>query len=399
MVWSSALAADIDASESTLRLTVPIVPRRSSNYLVIEQEIIEVRGGGDVIYVHRGVLGSEPVPHLIGVAVSRYGVYGTDAPSGGGGTAAHPNLAAHQTLGLATVAALSDHVSAADPHVLYALDADLANHETAGHAHAHDYAATAHAHGTASHGHAQGDVTGLLADLAGKAAGSHNHDVAYSATGHAHDYAAPSHTHAIADSTNLQTTLDGKAASAHTHGTAAHGHADADLPSGIARDTEVAAAYSVLGHTHPGGSGPTFVTITGTVANNNAVANTIADVTGLSFPVTSGTRYWFRFVILYTSAATTTGSRWSINGPAVTTLAYRSDYSLTATSRTVNDGLTGYNVPAASNATSLAAGNVAVIEGIILPSANGTVIARFASEVANSAITVQPGAHVQYIAL
>lgn len=132
------------------------------------------------------------------------------------------------------------------------------------------------------------------------------------------------------------------------------------------------------------------------VTNNNATANTIADVTGLSFSVTSGNKYWFRFIIPYTSAATTTGSRWSINGPAAPTmLNYTSHYTLTATSETVNSA-TAYDIPAASNASSLTAGNVAVIEGIIVPSANGTVIARFASEVSSSAIVAKAGAVCYY---
>lgn len=128
------------------------------------------------------------------------------------------------------------------------------------------------------------------------------------------------------------------------------------------------------------------------VTNNNVVLDTIADVTGLSFAVTSGNTYWFRFSIAYTSAATTTGSRWSINGPTTTTLIYRSEYSLGAASRTINEGLSTYDAPAASNATSAAtASNMASIEGIITPSASGTVIARFASEVAASAVVAKAG--------
>lgn len=135
------------------------------------------------------------------------------------------------------------------------------------------------------------------------------------------------------------------------------------------------------------------------VTNNNATANTIADVTGLSFPVIAGIRYKFKFAITYTAAATTTGSRWSINGPAITLLNYRSDYSLTAISRTTNDGQNAYNLPAASNLSSavVAAGNIAVIEGMITPSASGRVIARFASEVASSAIVAKAGqSYVEY---
>lgn len=131
--------------------------------------------------------------------------------------------------------------------------------------------------------------------------------------------------------------------------------------------------------------------------NNNAVANTIQDVTGLSFPVTAGNTYFFRFTIHYTAAATTTGSRWTINGPAATAMRYRSEYSLTTTSRTINDGLSAYDNPAASNASSAATGsNIAIIEGYITPSANGNVIARFASEVAASAIVALAGSTVHY---
>jgi hypothetical protein len=132
------------------------------------------------------------------------------------------------------------------------------------------------------------------------------------------------------------------------------------------------------------------VTLGADVINNNATLNTIADVTGLSFPVTSGVTYHFSALINYTSAATTTGSRWAINGPAATTISYTSKYTLTATTETSNYA-SAYDSPAASNASSLATGNIAVIEGIVTPSANGTITVRFASEVASSAITAKAG--------
>jgi len=139
------------------------------------------------------------------------------------------------------------------------------------------------------------------------------------------------------------------------------------------------------------------VVLSSDVTNNNASANTIADVTGLSFSVTAGQTYWFRFTIPYTSAATTTGSRWAINGPASPTmLNYTSTYTLTATSNTVNSA-TAYDTPAAANATSLTTGNVAVVEGVITPSSNGTVIARFASEVSSSAVVAKAGAILQWM--
>jgi hypothetical protein len=142
--------------------------------------------------------------------------------------------------------------------------------------------------------------------------------------------------------------------------------------------------------------GRNIVSLSADVINNNAVANTLADVTGLSFSVTSGVTTNFSCQVIYTAAATTTGSRWSINGPATSLLAYRSEYARLATAVTT-DNLVAYNTPAASNTTSAATtGNVARIEGMLTPSANGTVIVRFASEVAASAITAKAGSTCEY---
>lgn len=132
------------------------------------------------------------------------------------------------------------------------------------------------------------------------------------------------------------------------------------------------------------------------VVNNNASANTIATVTGLSFNVTSGRTYRFKFFVNYTSAATTTGSRWSVNGPSASILQYVSRYSLDATSETVNN-LQAYDSPASANASSLTAGNYAIVEGVITMSASGVLSLRFASEVSSSAITAKAGSYGEII--
>ena len=136
--------------------------------------------------------------------------------------------------------------------------------------------------------------------------------------------------------------------------------------------------------------GVTRVLLPANVVNNNGTANTLADVTGLTFPVVAGTRYSFKVVVVYTSAATTTGSRWTVNGPAVTDISYRSTYNTTAAAATINT-LGAYNLPSACNASSVTTNNRAVIEGEILPSANGSVQVRFASEISASAITAIGG--------
>lgn len=66
---------------------------------------------------------------------------------------------------------------------------------------------------------------------------------------------------------------------------------------------------------------------------------------------------------------------------------------------TFNEGLSAYNLPAASNASSavVVAANLAVIKGMITPAASGTVIARFASSVLSSAIVAKAGqSYVEY---
>ena len=141
------------------------------------------------------------------------------------------------------------------------------------------------------------------------------------------------------------------------------------------------------------------VRITSDVTNNNAVANTIADVTGLEFPILNGKLYEFEFVCIYTAAATTTGSRWCVNASAgaATNLCLTSEYSLTTTTTTRNALIQAFDSPAASNATSATTGNnVARMQGTIMATADATFRARFASEVASSAIVCKAGSFVRY---
>lgn len=232
--------------------------------------------------------------------------------------------------------------------------------------------------GGGPHSHAQTEITNLTNDLNSKCASS---DPRLS------DARTPlAHTHAQSDITGLATALTAKENALGNPST-----------NGQVLSSTAAGVRSWI--TPSGGGGLwTRVVLQNDVTNNNAVANTLQDVTGLSFAVVAGQRYWFKFSIIYTAQATTTGSRWSVNGPTTTALAYTSEYSLTATTTTRNATNIAYNSPAASNATSATTGpsNTAEIQGFVQPSANGTVIARFASEVANSAIVAKTGSFVEY---
>lgn len=142
-----------------------------------------------------------------------------------------------------------------------------------------------------------------------------------------------------------------------------------------------------------------LVVLSSDVVNANATANTMADVTGLSFSVTAGEMYFFRFTIRYSAAAVTTGSRWSINGPtSPTVLSYRSQYPTGTSAQTAYVGLNSYDLPDTAGAsTSSTTGNVGVVEGFIKPSATGTVTLRFASKVSASAITAQAGSLLEWV--
>jgi hypothetical protein len=128
--------------------------------------------------------------------------------------------------------------------------------------------------------------------------------------------------------------------------------------------------------------------LTSDTVNNNATANTLADLPNLAFWMEASRTYEFQIKCAYSAAATTTGSRWTVNGPASPTLiTYRSHNTLTATTETFNYG-GAYQLPAASNASSLTTGNLAVIEGVVRNGATaGLLQAQFASEVSSSAIT------------
>lgn len=129
----------------------------------------------------------------------------------------------------------------------------------------------------------------------------------------------------------------------------------------------------------------------------NDAADTLADIDGLSFGVFAGQTYWFEATIAYTSAATTTGSRWTINGPTFDLLAYTADWSLTGSTRTVRNEVT-YDSPATSNASSAdTTGNIALIRGIVKPNDAGSIVVRFASEVGGSAITAKAGSILKWL--
>lgn len=121
-----------------------------------------------------------------------------------------------------------------------------------------------------------------------------------------------------------------------------------------------------------------------------------SDVTGLSFPVTSGRTYHFRFTIDYTVNATTIGTAWSINGPASPTrLSYSTQKTSSTSANTILNGSTSYGADTVNTDSAATGANLAIIEGIITPSADGTVVARFLVETTGT-LTAKAGSIVNW---
>jgi hypothetical protein len=133
-------------------------------------------------------------------------------------------------------------------------------------------------------------------------------------------------------------------------------------------------------------------------------ACTFTAATGLSFAVKSATNYRFHANIIYTSAATTTGLGLAISGPATPTLvSYESVLPIaTATPPASTNAAVGTATAydgggcSASTPSTASTGWAATLDGLVRPSANGTVQLDFASEINGSAITIKAGSTLEW---
>jgi hypothetical protein len=127
--------------------------------------------------------------------------------------------------------------------------------------------------------------------------------------------------------------------------------------------------------------------VLGSNFSNVGTAN-YEDVTGLSFPVTANKVYKWRATLGYTNTA---NIQFAIDGPAVTFNRYRFTTAGTTTSNAVNNQ-SAYNLPAGTVA---ATNGVSTADGLIRPSASGTVIIR-ARSASVGGVTVLAGSIVEW---
>ena len=108
---------------------------------------------------------------------------------------------------------------------------------------------------------------------------------------------------------------------------------------------------------------------------NTALDTSYGDVTGLNWYGKAGEVYKFKAVVVYDVSAADQGASFAIDGPAKTVCSYSSTVPSGATPTTsfAND----YDLPAAAASDSAyTTDNVAIIEGVVSPSADGTISVR-----------------------
>jgi hypothetical protein len=125
----------------------------------------------------------------------------------------------------------------------------------------------------------------------------------------------------------------------------------------------------------------------------------LTNTTGLSFAVTANTTYLFAAYIVFRSAALTTGLRLGATVPTFNTYAGTVRIPIAADAAaaawhgsltTSGDSVVGSGVEAINT------DYVAVVHGILVPSANGTFQLQHASEVAASNVTIRRGSVLTY---
>ncbi len=131
------------------------------------------------------------------------------------------------------------------------------------------------------------------------------------------------------------------------------------------------------------------------VSTDQTISSTsYVDITDLNFAVKANRRYYFNFIMPYSSPQTFQGVKFSINGPSSSYVAYYSIYPSSTTAVTYNNGIPAYDLPSTVFGNTTLAG-IAKLEGIVHITADGTLTGRCGGEVANT-IVVKKGAVVFY---
>ena len=130
-----------------------------------------------------------------------------------------------------------------------------------------------------------------------------------------------------------------------------------------------------------------------TADETGATTATLAN-TSLNFAVTSGVYYAFRFYVLWRTTLATVGLKLGLTTPTFTVFGAQVRIMILATG-TASE-LQGSIIASGGSVsgTDAAATNtdyIAVIEGVILPSATGTLMVQYAAETTGATVTMRNG--------
>jgi len=120
---------------------------------------------------------------------------------------------------------------------------------------------------------------------------------------------------------------------------------------------------------------------------NTVLSDVYGNVAGLNWYGKAGEVYEFKAVVVYDVTLVTEGASFAINGPAATVKSYVVTVPSGATPTT--SFANAYDLPAAAASDSaFTTDNIAIIEGVVSPSADGTISVRGIASTSNAA-TVQ----------
>ncbi|WP_409477769.1 beta strand repeat-containing protein [Pseudobdellovibrio sp. HCB154] len=135
----------------------------------------------------------------------------------------------------------------------------------------------------------------------------------------------------------------------------------------------------------------------GRVTANQSLTNTLTDLTNLTFNATAGNTYKFKFSVIFSVAATNKTVRFQLNSPTATVLAAQVQipYSTSAITSSI---VTAPNTPVAAAANNASSGQVliALVEGIIVPSASGAVKLQSSLTAGGATLTIYAGSTLEW---
>ncbi len=146
-----------------------------------------------------------------------------------------------------------------------------------------------------------------------------------------------------------------------------------------------------------------FPSFARSTADQTFSAIALANATSLSFAVVAGKVYKFKFNVMYTSAATTTGLRLGLTYPAATSASAIANFTAGADgtaalfSGVIN--ASGDSVQSTNAAAVTPAIMFSTVEGTIMPTAAGTVQLQAATELLASNVVIKAGSFVEVTVL